>query len=146
VAGKKKAREGLRRVLYEEHLTRMNEERADAELAGWSEVQRKYRVELFVDGEFSARDKAKGRMGISAARVKRILQEGGNLSEAEVLRCRTRYFLDGLVIGSESFVNGVFAMARGYFGRKRRSGARRMRGVETTLYTIRELRRQAVIP
>jgi hypothetical protein len=109
-------------------------------------VQRKYRVELFVDGEVSARDKVKGRMGISVERVKRVLNEGGNLSEAEVLRCRTRYFLDGLVIGSESFVNGVFAMTRGYFGRKRRSGARQMRGVETALYTIRELRRQAVIP
>ncbi|MDG1364364.1 MAG: hypothetical protein P8Q54_12910 [Akkermansiaceae bacterium] len=70
----------------------------------------------------------------------------GKLSEAELLRCRTRYFVDGLVIGSEGFVNGVFAMMRGYFGAKRQSGARRMRGVETSLCTMRDLQKQAVVP
>ena len=146
VAGKQKAREGLRKVLFEEHVTRMNEELASEELASWGEVQKKYRVELFADGEFSTRDKVKGRQGISKEEVSKVLEAGGTLSEAEMLRCRTRYFVDGLVIGSEGFVNGVFAMMRGYFGAKRQSGARRMRGVETNLYTMRDLQKQAVVP
>ena len=58
VAGKKVAQEGLRRVLFEEHTTRMNEELAAGELASWREVQRKYRMVLFEDGEASHRDKS----------------------------------------------------------------------------------------
>jgi hypothetical protein len=146
VAGKKAAREGLRRVLFEEHASRMNEERAEGELAGWSEVQKKYRTVLFADGESRPRDEAKRRRGISKRRVAEVLRAGGKLSEAEMLRCRTRYLADGLVIGSRGFVNGVFGMMRGYFGAKRRSGARPMRGVETSLCTMRDLRKQAVVP
>jgi len=54
--------------------------------------------------------------------------------------------VDGLVIGSASFVNQVFAWSRGYFGKTRRSGTRRMRGVETTLCTMRDLQKDAVVP
>ncbi len=146
VAGKKAAREGLRRVLFVEHATRMNEERAGGELASWQEVRKKYRVVLFEDGERSPHDRAKGRSGITRERVAKVRREGGRLSEAELLRCRARYFVDGLVIGSASFVNQVFAWSRGYFGKTRRSGARRMRGVDTTLCTMRDLQKDAVVP
>jgi putative transposase len=146
VAGGKQARKGLRRVLFEEHATRMNEELAGEALAGWEEVQKKYRVVLFADGEQGVRDEMKNRKGISKERVNEVLKVGGRLSEAEMLRCRTRYFLDGLAIGSEGFINWVFGMMRGYFGAKRRNGARKMREVETTLCTLRDLRKQAVVP
>jgi REP element-mobilizing transposase RayT len=146
VAGKKEARIGLRKVLFAEHVTRMSEPLAERELASWREVQRRYRLELFADGQCSARDEAKQRRGISKRQVEEVLAAGGQLSEAEMLRCRTRYFLDGLVMGSESFVNEVFGMMRGYFGTKRQSGARRMRGVATELCTIRDLQRQAIVP
>ena len=63
--------------------------------------------------------------------MEKVIKEGGKLSEAEMLRCRTRYFLEGLVIGGENFVNEVFVMMRGYFGATRQTGARRMRGVAT---------------
>jgi putative transposase len=146
VAGGKAAREGLRRVLFEEHATRMNEDLADGELASWGEVQKKYRAVLFETGEFRARDEVKRRKGISKEEVRKVLEGGGKLSEAEMLRCRTRYFVDGLVIGSKSFVNEVFVMMRGYFGAKRQDGARKMRGVETTLHTMRDLRKQVMVP
>jgi REP element-mobilizing transposase RayT len=45
-----------------------------------------------------------------------------------MLRCRVRYFTDGAVIGSRSFVNEAFANARERFSKGRKDGARPMRG------------------
>jgi hypothetical protein len=45
----------------------------------------------------------------------------------QVLRCRVRYFSDGVAIGSKAFVDDVFRQHRGYFGPKRRDGARPLR-------------------
>ncbi|MEJ6561127.1 MAG: hypothetical protein QNL77_08245 [Akkermansiaceae bacterium] len=42
--------------------------------------------------------------------------------------CRVRYFKDGAVLGSRSFVDGIFALRRKQFGTKRTSGARIPRG------------------
>ena len=113
-------------------------------LEGRREVMGKYRVALFEDGEEHARDEAKKRAGISSDRVKKVLGQGGSLSEAELGLCRTRYFVDGLVIGSESFVNNVFVLSRKYFGEKRKSGARRMRRVTSSLCTMRDLKREVL--
>ena len=146
MAGNKLARAGLHKVLYEEHVTRMSEELAERELASWNRVQKRYRVEMYLDGEFGERDRAKGRQGISKEEVSKVLEAGGKLSEAEMLRCRTRYFVDGLVIGSERFVDDVFGMTRAYFGKRRQSGARRMRQVDSELCTMRDLRKLAVVP
>jgi putative transposase len=90
------------------------------------------------------RDEVKKRAGIPIERVEQVLASGGTLSEADLMWCRTRYFVDGLVIGSESFVNQVFALSRGYFGAKRKSGARRMRRVATSLCTMRDLRKDVL--
>ncbi len=105
---------------------------------------RSYRVLLFETGEEQVRDEVVKRAGIPLARVKKVLARGGSLSEAELGLCRTRYFVDGLVIGSESFVNHVFALTRDYFGKKRESGARRMRRVTSSLCTMRDLQRDVL--
>lgn len=55
------------------------------------------------------------------------------------LRCRVRYFCDGYVLGSREWVEEVFRARRSHFGVRRRSGARRMRGVEEAIYTARDL-------
>jgi REP element-mobilizing transposase RayT len=141
VAGKVKARAGLRLVLFGDRATRTGEKRAAREIATWAKVMRTYRVILFGDGEESPRDQVRKRAGIRRSRVQQVLDQGGELSEAELSWCRTRYFVDGLVIGSKSFVNRVFALSKGYFGERRRDGARRMRQVDTPLCTMRDLRR-----
>lgn len=145
VAGRERARTGLRLVLFEELSTRTCEERAGKEVATWAQVMRNYRVVLFEEGEESVRDEVKKRAGIARSRVKKILARGGELSEAELMWCRTRYFVDGLVIGSEAFVNQVYTLSRGYFGKKRSSGARRMRQVASSLCTMRDLRRDVLV-
>ena len=48
-----------------------------------------------------------------------------HLGMAAMLRCRVRYFTDGSVVGSKSFVNAAFAGARERFTAKRKDGARR---------------------
>ncbi len=144
VAGKDAARAGLRLVLFEELSTRTSEERAAREVSTWAEVMRSYRVVLFEEGQQRARDEVKKRAGIPLSRVQKVLANGGELSEAELMWCRTRYFVDGLVIGSEAFVDQVFALTRGYFGGKRQSGARRMRRVATSLCTMRDLQRNVL--
>jgi putative transposase len=58
--------------------------------------------------------------------------------------CRVRYFTDGAVIGSKTFVNETFAAARDRFPPKRKNGARRLRGngapAAGALWSIRDLR------
>jgi hypothetical protein len=62
-----------------------------------------------------------------------------------MLRCRVRYFTDGAVIGSRSFVNAAFAAARERFGLRRKDGARRMRGggdsAAGLLWSVRDLKK-----
>ena len=59
----------------------------------------------------------------------------------ELLRCRVRYFSDGLALGSQAFLETVFQRYRGHFGPHRQSGARPMRfGDWGGLCTLRDLR------
>ena len=67
-----------------------------------------------------------------------------DLGRAKMLHTRIRYFTDGAVIGSKSFVNEAFLSARERFSEKRKDGARKMRsvgnGVEGALWSARDLR------
>jgi hypothetical protein len=85
------------------------------------------------------------RRGFSKDRVEAVLKSGGKLSRADLLRCRVRWFSDGVAIGSKGFVEGVFNGCRSYFGAKRKSGARRVREDATGgLHALRELRIRSV--
>jgi hypothetical protein len=67
-----------------------------------------------------------------------------DLGMAKMLRTRVRYFTDGAVIGSKTFVNEAFAAARERFSENRKDGARKMRGAGKgaggTLWSVRDLR------
>jgi REP element-mobilizing transposase RayT len=66
------------------------------------------------------------------------------LSMAEKLGHRMRYFTSGAVIGSREFVNEVFSLARERFPEKRKDGARKMKGLpkeaQGLLWSMRDLR------
>lgn len=81
VAGRSRAIAGLRRI------------RGTTEAV----VLEDYRGLLFGKG-------LDGRGGIDREEAVRVLREGGKLSAAALLRCRIRYFADGVVLGSENFV------------------------------------------
>ncbi len=95
----------------------------------WRHAQKRYRVLLYAAGE--ERRAAYGgrvvRPGFAAAEADRVIESGGRLTLPQALRCRVRYFTDGMVIGGKAFVDGVFERNRRFFGQKRRDGARKMR-------------------
>jgi len=110
----------------------------------WRQVQKSCRELLYVAGEERRAVEEGGqvvRPGFSAAEVAHVLDEGGRLTLPQVLRCRVRYFTDGMALGGRAFVDGVFERNRRLFGSKRRDGARRMRFAEWgELRTARALR------
>lgn len=109
----------------------------------WDVLGREYRIYLFGKGEGSGI----GKREFSSESVRRVLEENGRLSLPELLRCKVRYFSDGLVLGTREYVNGIFLQHRDQFGPKRREGARRMRyGQWEGLHTARALRLIPVQP
>jgi hypothetical protein len=127
----------------------------------WSEVMDEYRMVLAVDGvaadlnadpiqgERESR-RYKKRKGFSREESERILEDGGKLSRAEMLRCKVRYFSDGVVLGSREFVNSFYQNLKSkaqadasYAGQyeKRATGARKVKHLngEAKLYSMRDL-------
>lgn len=138
MAGSKDARMGLNRVLGIEDRR-----------AIWSDYGRRYRRHLYIQGAQKGQ-RADGlpiRPGFSRDQVQAVLQSGGRLPLAEALRCRVRYFSDGLVLGSQAFAEEVFVRYRQQFGPKRQTGARPMKYADWKgLCTLRNLRLSPVLP
>lgn len=110
---------------------------------GWRRAAKRYRVLLYTAGE--ERHAVYGgrvvRPGIETSEVEKVIESGGRLTIQQVLRCRVRYFTDGVAIGGKAFVERVFIGNRRFFGPKRRDGARKMRFAEWgDLRTARALR------
>ena len=60
---------------------------------------------------------------------------GGELTRIDVLRCRLRYFTQGVVIGSKAYVDRWFAEHKSWFGR-RKKGARPVTGEGGSLLCV----------
>lgn len=136
VAGRKRAKEGVRQVVR-------------ALLGGGEETMKRsmeiYRTHVYREGsemnEAVGEDGRPKRGALRHEEVLRVLEEKGRLSAADYLRCRVRYFCDGAVFGSREFVEEIFRAYRPRFGAKRKDGARRVRGLaDGGLFTLRDLR------
>jgi putative transposase len=103
----------------------------------WEKAAALYRQFLFAAG---AESKDLGKAQISKEAALKVLRDGGKLSAMAVLWHRIRYFSGGVVIGSEAYVNEVYAKYRDRFGPNRRRGAHRMRGADWNLFALRDLR------
>jgi len=81
------------------------------------EVLTEYRKLLYLQGETQVNPLTgeQIRAGISRAAVEKVLENDGELSLCEVLRCKVRYFSDGGVIGSAAFVKEVLQEYKGHF-------------------------------
>lgn len=95
----------------------------------WKKVAANYRTMLYLSGEevISEYGDIITRPGLAREAVEKVLAEGGKLTLAQALRCRVRYFTDGLALGGKAFVEDVFEKNRGHFGPKRKNGARKMK-------------------
>ncbi len=135
MAGKKRARLGLQRVV--QALLRGEEETLSRSL----EI---YRMHVYREGteerEAGGIDGKTERGALKREEVLTVIDAKGRLPLSEYVKCRVRYFCDGAVFGSREFVEGVFQANRKRYGTARRSGARRMRGVEEKLYSLRDLK------
>ncbi len=112
--------------------------------ASWPRICCLYRQYLYLQGE-EVSSGAGSRIGFDSETVDRIISEGGRLPLQTVLRCRVRYFSDGLVLGGRDFVEEVFCRYRQNFGAKRRGGARSMQSAAWgELFTMRDIRKSPV--
>ncbi len=103
-------------------------------------VLAEYRQLLFLSGSVANQERKKA---IRQELVEQVLKDEGELSQAQVLRLKVRYFSDGLVIGSAEFVEAFFNKHRDQFGEKRKTGARAMKGFGNAgLAVVRDLRKQ----
>ncbi len=139
VAGKRRARQGLGHLLHKEAK--------GGESLDWRIVGREYRKILFGVGEERV-DVFTGevvRRGIKEADIREVSVSEERLTKPQLLRCRLRYFTDGLVIGSKSFIESFFEDKREYFSKTRQKGSRRMRGGDWgELRSGRDLQRDPV--
>jgi REP element-mobilizing transposase RayT len=109
----------------------------------WSGVLKAYRVILFGKG---TRRKADGSEAgeIPWEQARQVLNDGGRLPAATVLRCRVRYFTDGAALGSPGFVVQALRAYQEMTGlRRRQCEPRPLAGSDdwTGLTTLRGLRR-----
>ncbi len=112
----------------------------------WRVVSREYRKLLYGMGSEGAVDtQGRPKRQLSEKALQEVNERGGELSLPTLLRCRVRYFTDGLVYGSERFVEGIYEQKRVLFGRKRKRGAKRMRGGDWgELRVMRDLRKEVI--
>lgn len=117
--GSASARQGLRAV---QSFNRQTQD------SSWSGTAAAYRTYLYTQGEERRDERGRLlRVGFSAEDARAVIDRGGRMALPDLLRCRVRYFCDGLAFGSRAFVEGVFDRNRAHFGSQRKTGARRMR-------------------
>ena len=134
VGGMRLARSGIvSAVSYEKKIT-------------WKQALERYRKFMYgvgqeVKGDATPDGYEKSKGGFSQREIEAVWEAGGKLTIAQVLRCRIRYFTDGIVLGSQSFVDDFFARQRDSFGEKRTSGGRRMKAAQWgELRVLRDLK------
>ena len=118
----------------------------------WRRAAEEYRKLLFWKGEKvvgadTSDGHEKSKAGFSQEQIAEVQASGGKLPLAVALRCRVRYFTDGVVLGSQKFVDEFFEAQRDGFGSRRKDGGRRLRGaVWGDLRVLRDLKKDVIRP
>ena len=118
------ARHGIRTILDQ------------SETIAWNDVSRQYRKHLFLKGSNSKRP------AFDLATAQHVVEEqNGELSLRERLRCRIRYFTDGVILGSQCFVESHFDRLKQKLGYRRRRAATCLKALGSpSLWVFREPR------
>ncbi len=103
------------------------------------ELSREYRKHLFLRGAAATENNPPA---FDLAKAQEVVeQENGELSPQERLRCRIRYFSDGVILGSRSFVESHSQRLKQKTGYKRKSGPTALKAIgQATLWVFRNLR------
>jgi hypothetical protein len=113
----------------------------------WEQLLPSYNLILYGKGIA-----AKGACGkdfgrIDPEKAAKILEAGGCVSPAEVLRMRFRYISAGAALGSKTFLNELGAKWNAQFGTSRARNAHRMPGADWGgLRSYRNLRKEPITP
>jgi len=127
VAGSKRARRGLCQVM---EVTQDSWSSKGINQSGKRGSGAWYRCWLMTDGEEVVVDETnknyhvKAKVGIPKEKVEDALAQGGLLTTPELLRCKIRYFTEGLAIGSKGFVDEWYGKNRLHFSPNREKGAK----------------------
>jgi REP element-mobilizing transposase RayT len=113
LSGDRRAREGIRMVVFDWLGVTRNEQLAAQDVNTWEKTASWYRATMFMDAEESERDRRKNRAGISAERVAEVLEDEGLKDEARMVRERVPAFTEAKVIGGSRFVDSVGAIRLG---------------------------------
>ena len=125
------AREGIRTIL------------GQPETISWKELSRHYRKYLFIKGSSRSANKPPAFDLATAQRV--VEQQNGEVPLSQRLLCRIRYFTDGVILGSQGFVESHFGRLKQKLGYKRHWAATRLTGLGSpALWVFRDPRVRAV--
>lgn len=126
VAGGKLARMGIGRVLErcddENSARQLRATMQESDRYAWRSIANRYRLCLYGDGRAPGESAlAKSQQGEKVSRRKGFTDEeieyeearNGELAVHELLTSKVRYFIDGAVIGSRGFVDGVISKLNG---------------------------------
>jgi REP element-mobilizing transposase RayT len=126
MAGKTRSREGLQRVMYEADAAELAEEIAVEELISWRKAAYHYRQILY--------------MAVNRDDPNLDPEDAPQLTETDALLCRMRELIDGVALGTGPFIENIFGWYRDRFSEGRKSGARKLKGMRTSLRTLRDLK------
>jgi hypothetical protein len=128
VGGNKLAQKGLKTLV--------------APRASWKEFQSDYRKYLFIQ---AGKPGHSGKAQLSREEILKVYEKGGELSIAQLLRLRIRYFTDGVVLGTQEYVEQMWRQFRKECSPKRKTGARKMKGGDWDgLMTMRDLQKEVI--
>ncbi|MGK0187860.1 MAG: hypothetical protein ACI9R3_003651 [Verrucomicrobiales bacterium] len=131
--------QGLSRNGVYEVLGNRDAARRDGE--AWKKVHRRYRQLLMEEGRQLRDDENRVvRKGLTPEEFEAEEARNFELPTPALLRHRLRYFVDGLALGSEAFIEGVFEKNREKMGVERTRGARVPKVAMGGLRTLRDLR------
>jgi hypothetical protein len=99
------ARQGIRTIL------------GQPETVSWTELSCQYRKHLFVEGSSSRGDKAPAFDLATAQQV--VEQQEGEVPFPQRFLCQIKYFSDGVILGSQAFVESHIERLKQKFGFKR---------------------------
>jgi REP-associated tyrosine transposase len=103
------ARQGIRTIL------------GQPETIPWEQLSRQYRIYLFIKGSLKSANKPPAFDPASAQRV--VEQQNGELPLPQRFLCRIRYFTDGVILGSQGFVESHFGRLKQKLGYRRHRAA-----------------------
>jgi hypothetical protein len=113
------------------------------ETVSWKELSGQYRKYLFVTGSSGSANKPPAFDLATAQRV--VEEQHGEIPLPQRLLCRIRYFTDGVILGSQGFVESHFDWLKHKLGYKRHRAATCLTALGSpSLWVFRDLRVRAV--